>query len=155
MVELETAELDALSDGDGPVEFASTDETPTAAHARLGAEGVQRLRARYAEVLARISERITDPVRRDQLKAEAERLNPDTWVTADEVTAGLDQYEVVFERLRAAVGSRRRRRRRTGADAGTGPDTESVTRPREEADAFVGSEPEAEAAGPEDEGGAD
>ena len=84
------------------------------AHARLGAEGVARLRSRYAEVLSRISERVTDPGQREELKARAERLNPDGWVTADEVTAALEQYESVFEELRAQVGRdpRRRRRRR-------------------------------------------
>jgi hypothetical protein len=82
--------------------------------ARLGSEGLARLRARYAEVLARISERVPDPARQDELKAQAERLNPDGWVTDSEVTAGLEEYESVFEALRAAVGgpSRRRRRRR-------------------------------------------
>jgi len=87
---------------------------PSAAHRRLGSEGVSRLRARHAEVLARISERITDPVRKDELKATAERLNPDTWVTDDEVRAGLEQYETVFESLRGPLGRRRKRRRRGG-----------------------------------------
>jgi hypothetical protein len=97
-----------------PVDTAGSESAPTAAHARLGAEGVLRLRARYAEVLARISERIADPARREELKAQAERLNPDTWVTADEVTAGIDEYERVFEEMRAAVGGGRKRRSRRG-----------------------------------------
>ncbi len=89
-------------------------DPPTPAHARLGAEGVLRLRARYAEVLARISEKLTEPVRREELKLQAERLNPDAWVTADEVTQGLEQYETVFASLREVVGRKRRRRRRRG-----------------------------------------
>lgn len=105
---------------------------PTAAHARLGAEGVLRLRARYAEVLARISERVADPVRREELKLQAERLNPDAWVTADEVTQGLEQYETAFASLREVVGRKRRRRRRRGGrqpqpSAGSGtPDGQSA-----------------------------
>ena len=87
---------------------------PSAAQARLGTEGIVRLRGRYAEVLARIDERIADAVRREELKLQAERLNPDTWVTDDEVRAGLEQYEAVFESLRAVVGRRRKRRRRRG-----------------------------------------
>jgi hypothetical protein len=91
---------------------------PTPAHARLGSEGVLRMRARYAEVLARISERIPDPARQDELKTQAERLNPDTWVTDAEVSAGLEEYEMVFEALRTAVGGqgrgRRHKRRRSG-----------------------------------------
>jgi hypothetical protein len=89
-------------------------ESTTAAQARLGSEGLSRLRARHSEVLARISETITDPVRRDELKSLAERLNPDTWVTAAEVSEGLEAYETVFESLRTVVGRRRRRRRRSG-----------------------------------------
>jgi hypothetical protein len=88
---------------------------PTAAHARLGTEGIVRLRGRYAEVLARIDERIPDAVRREELKLRAERLNPDSWVTGDEVRLGLEQYESVFESLRAVVGRRRKRRRRGGS----------------------------------------
>ena len=68
-----------------------------------------------------ISETITDPVRRDQLKSHAERLNPDTWVTDEEVSAGLEAYETVFESLRTVVGRRRRRRRRSGRNRGAGP----------------------------------
>lgn len=85
---------------------------PGPASSRLGPEGLSRLRARHAEVLARISEKITDPTRRDQLKTEAERLNPDTWVTDAEVVAGLEGYETVFESLRGVIGRRRKRRRR-------------------------------------------
>ncbi len=81
--------------------------------ARLGSEGLSRLRARYAEVLARISETVSDPVRQEELKATAERLNPDTWVTETEVRAGLEDYETVFESLRSVVGRRRRRGRRS------------------------------------------
>jgi hypothetical protein len=98
-----------------PLEAAEAEEkTLTPAHARLGAEGVLRLRARHAEILARISERIADSARQDELKAQAERLNPDTWVTDDEVRAGLEGYESVLESLRAVVGQGRRRRRRGG-----------------------------------------
>jgi len=86
----------------------------SAVETRLGSEGLSRLRARYSEVLARISETIADAQRQDELKTQAERLNPDTWVTDAEVTAGLESYESVFESLRSVVGRRRRRRRRAG-----------------------------------------
>jgi hypothetical protein len=90
----------------------------TAALARLGPEGLIRLRARHAEVLARISEKVEDPARREELKAQAERLNPDTWVTDPDVTEGLERYEAVFESLRSVVGRRRKRRRRRVAGGG-------------------------------------
>jgi hypothetical protein len=86
------------------------ERSDSAAHKRLGSEGLARLRARYAEVMARISERIDDPARQEELKSQAERLNPDTWVTDAEVTAGLEQYEATFEVLRSAVGAGPRRR---------------------------------------------
>ena len=88
------------------------DGPPTAAHAKLGSEGVLRLRGRYAEMLARINERVQDPERQAELKAVAERLNPDAWVTDADVLAGLDSYETSFESLRSVVGRRRRRLRR-------------------------------------------
>jgi hypothetical protein len=81
-------------------------------YARLGAEGLARLRARYAEVMARIADRPLEEDAREQLKLKAERLNPDAWVTADEVAAALEQYETVFEELRSVVGRQPRRHRR-------------------------------------------
>jgi len=62
--------------------------------------------------MARISERATDEAATQELKDRAERLNPDGWVTAEDVSAGLEQYEAVYDSLRAVVGQRRRRRRR-------------------------------------------
>lgn len=103
------------------------DDTPiTAAYGRLGAEGLLRLRARYSEMLARITERVPEPERREELKAEAERLNPDTWVTDAEVTAGLEAYEAVLESLRGVVGQGRRRRRRGGQGRDVEPDEASA-----------------------------
>lgn len=84
------------------------EEPTTPAHARLGSEGLARLRARYAETLARITERIPDAEQQSQLKALAERLNPDAWVTETDVHAGIESYEATFESLRGAIGSRRR-----------------------------------------------
>lgn len=96
-------------------------ETPAvAASARLGVEGLARLRARHAEVLARISEKISDPARREELKADAARLNPDTWVTDADVAVGLESYESVFETLRGVIGHRRKRRRGRSSGEGAG-----------------------------------
>ena len=117
-----------LSDETSPPSGAgpTVDGAPaTAAQARLGSEALSRLRARHAEVLARISEVVTDPVRRDELKSTAERLNPDTWVTDAEVTGGLESYETVFESLRSVVGRRPRRRRRS--ERRPGPSASTVT----------------------------
>ncbi|MBA2302516.1 MAG: hypothetical protein H0W08_07760 [Acidobacteria bacterium] len=83
------------------------DEPTTAAHARLGSEGLARLRGRYSEMLARIGDRVPEPERQEELKALAERLNPDAWVTDTEVTGGLESYESTFASLRGAFGPRR------------------------------------------------
>ena len=93
-----------------PVQLAEPTVEPR--YARLGSDALGRLRARYAEVMARISEKPLEDVAREELILKAERLNPDAWVTADEVTAALEQYEVVYEELRAVVGRHSRRRRR-------------------------------------------
>jgi hypothetical protein len=83
-------------------------EEPTSpAHSRLGSEGLARLRARYSEMLARIDERVPEPERQSELKSLAERLNPDAWLTDDDVAAGLESYERTFASLRAAIPSRR------------------------------------------------
>jgi len=85
---------------------------PPAALAKLGAEGIQRLRARYAEILVRITERTADLERREELKWQADRLNPDSWVTAEAVAEALEQYETVLASLGDVLGQRRRRKRR-------------------------------------------
>jgi len=141
------------ADDRAPSTIAGDVDTP--AHTRLGPEGVGRLRARHAEIRARIAERVTDPARRDELALTVERLNPDSWKTSDDVAAGLEQYEVVLASLQEVVGRRRRKRRRggrrgqgtppAGQDAGVGaPDEESEDEPDEQ---------DADDPGPDDSGG--
>ena len=101
-VELPVADV-AVPPDDGPV---------SAVQSRLGSEGLLRLRGRYAEMMARIGDRVPDAEKQVELKSIAERLNPDAWVTEEDVAAGLDGYEAAFESLRGVVGHRRRRRRR-------------------------------------------
>jgi hypothetical protein len=104
--------IDDLPSVQEPIAVDEGPEIP--AHAKIGAEGVQRLRERYVEIRARISERVPDAARREELNASVERLNPDAWTTADEVAQALEQYEAVLGSLREVVGRRRRRRRRGG-----------------------------------------
>ena len=71
------------------------DRRATPAHARLGAEGVLRLQGAPRGNPARGSPNASpEPARQDELKAQAERLNPDTWVTDDEVRVGLEELRV-------------------------------------------------------------
>ena len=95
------------------------EQTLGPAHARLGSEGLARLRARYADVIASITRRTQDEQRRQQLTDQAERLNPDSWVTDDEVVKGLEAYEAVLASLRDVVGRRRRRKRSRPAGPGS------------------------------------
>lgn len=113
----------------------------SAVERRLGSEGLSRIRARYSEVLARISETVPDPARQEELKTTAERLNPDTWVTEADVQAGLEDYEAVFDSLRSVVGRRRRRSRRSsesqrnrGAQPTSGDSTGSIDATEEDGD---------------------
>ena len=110
----------AVAAGPGPLPPPEPGEPLSPAHARLGSEGLARLRARYADVSASISRRVQDDVRRQQLNELAERLNPDTWVTADEVQRGLEEYESVLASLREVVGRRRRRKRSRSTGPSTG-----------------------------------
>ena len=143
----EAAIEELLSDSPASIGTITADGEPTtAAQARLGSEGLSRLRARHAEVLARISEAVTDPARRDELKSQAERLNPDTWVTDAEVSEGLEAYETVFESLRTVVGRRRRRRRRSGSRGGA-PALSSAAEPGSSSDSAGAEETDSEDTG--------
>jgi hypothetical protein len=110
-----------------PVEpVASAPDETGPAHARLGSEGMARLRARHADVLASIDRRTQDEHRRQQLYEQAARLNPDNWSTDADVVRALEDYETVLASLRDAVGRRRRRKRpraggQGGPEAGEGP----------------------------------
>lgn len=83
-------------------------ERPSALEELVGAEGVARLRARFAELRARIAEQ-PDPA---TLRAEAEGLDPDAWVTSEEARRGLEEFEAGFEAIRRKLPPRRRRRGR-------------------------------------------
>jgi hypothetical protein len=95
----------------------------------LGREQLTRLRARYAELMARITERGGDPERVEALRAQAETLNPDTWVTGEEVRLGVESFELKIRDLRAALGLRRRRRSRRGGRRGRGERPETASAP--------------------------
>ena len=119
----------------------------SAVERRLGSEGLLRIRARYSEVLARISETVADPARQEELKTTAERLNPDTWVTEAEVQAGLEDYEAVFDSLRSVVGRRRRRsgrssdsRRNRGVEPTSGDSTGPIDAVQEDDDPGSGEQ---------------
>jgi hypothetical protein len=69
----------------------------------VGREIATRLRARHAEVLARINERDFDQATRDQWTTRADALDPDTWLTPEAILDGVNEADRRFEELRAAL----------------------------------------------------
>jgi hypothetical protein len=83
----------------------------SAAASRLGPEGLRRLQSRYLDLKTRLEQKDDlDADARAELGAALERLNPDAWQTSEEVSAALEQYESIFERVRSVVGRHPRRR---------------------------------------------
>jgi hypothetical protein len=80
----------------------------------LGSAGLSRVRARYAEVLARIHAAPLEPDARARVLDLAEQLNPDAWVTPAQIQEGVSRFERVLAEIGACVGSPRRRTRRGG-----------------------------------------
>lgn len=103
------------------------------------AEGLARLRARYAEMQTRIDDRPREPAQREALCAQAALLDPDAWSSVDEARERLASLEETTETLRKVLSARRRtrrggarRRRRRAGDGSpdhaaepSGPDGES------------------------------
>ena len=105
--DIEAAGIDA--DDGGP---AGADETasrhPVAA--LVGDDGLARLRARYAELRARVAEKKTTPRARESLEARVEALNPDAWRAGEAVVRAIERFEADVEQLRKTLGRRPRRR---------------------------------------------
>ena len=112
---------DDLDPGDEPA--GATERGPM--HVVLGLtdeQGLARLRARHAEIQARIGERVREPATLEDLRARAALLDPDGWRTVEEARerlASLDQAttairKVLGRRRRTRRGGTRRRRRREG-----------------------------------------
>ena len=69
----------------------------------VGREIATRLRARYAEIMARIHEQGFDESTLAAWVARAEPLDPDTWLTPDAVLEGVRDADARFEQLRATI----------------------------------------------------
>jgi hypothetical protein len=116
-----------------PAVEATVAEEPTrpAVDTLLTREQLISFRARFAELQARITERASSPEQAEVLRAQAESLNPDTWVTEEDVRRGLAQFEPQIRELRAALGLRRRRRSRRGGRRHRRPDIATTPQPHE------------------------
>ena len=96
---------------------AAGPEHPVAA--LVGGDGLARLRARYAELRARVAESGAEPRVRERAAARVEALNPDGWRAGEEAVVGIERFEAAAAAIRADLGRRRRRppRGRPGAPA--------------------------------------
>jgi hypothetical protein len=139
MVELEPPALVPVTVYHGGADVlvaTGPDEAPrqSAVEARLGSELLNRVRARYAEISARIRERVGgDPVRLEEMRRAVEALNPDIWVTEAEIAAGLQQFDARLGEIRRALGIKRRRRSRRGGRHRRGRGREQAAMPTAEA----------------------
>ena len=79
----------------------------------MGHETLARLRARYAEIQARISEKSLEPADRDAMRTRAEALNPDRWTTIASAVTSIERFEADVEAIKAQLGRRPARARRT------------------------------------------
>jgi hypothetical protein len=90
---------------DEPAEPPS--DVPPRAHDILeelvGRDIATRLRARYAEINARIHGLSADEATRAAWQARAEPLNPDSWITPDEILSGVSRADELFDALRRAL----------------------------------------------------
>jgi hypothetical protein len=89
----------------------------------LGGETAARFRARYSELVQRVTRRARTPEERDRLIDLAQRLNPDDWPDAEAVRAHAETIEKAWDAVAAELPARRRgrrggRRREGGADEG-------------------------------------
>lgn len=80
----------------------------TAAEEMFSPEDLTRLRGRHAAVLARIDRAVSDPSAARALHEEAEALNPDSWLTHEDVARALEEYERTYRKLLDALGPRQR-----------------------------------------------
>lgn len=61
------------------------------------------LRGRYIEIAHRVLSRVADEAERGRLLAEAARLNPEGWRTADEARAAVDGFDAAYDALAARL----------------------------------------------------
>ena len=68
-----------------------------------GREIGSRLRARHADIVARIDDLDVDGSEKDALFKRAEALDPELWMTPEAVLEGVRNADTLFEKLKAAL----------------------------------------------------
>ena len=88
----------------GPAELPELPEPKNRLVEELaGREIAGRLRARHADILARIEALEADGSVKDALFKRAEPLDPELWMTPESVLDGVRNADTLFEQLRAAI----------------------------------------------------
>ncbi len=101
----------AVSDAETPAARATEAAHPspaTAAEEAFSPEDLTRLRGRHAALLARIDRAVSDAAAAAALREAAEALNPDIWVTGEDVAEALERYESTYRQILDALGSLQR-----------------------------------------------
>lgn len=111
--EAEALELEADALEDDHREGGDLQDDPSAPERRhpvaalLGDDALVRMRARYAELRARLADSPVDGDARTSLAARIEDLNPDHWRAGEEVVLGIERFDAEAAAIRAALGRRR------------------------------------------------
>ena len=90
-------------------------------------EQIAFLQEWYPLIRDRIDQRISDPARREALRALAERLNTSAWTDADQIAAGVPQATEALERLSRVFARRRRRGKRRPSEPTAPPPSSEPT----------------------------
>ena len=70
----------------------------------VGREIATRLRARHSEIVARIHQKDAEPAAREEWLRQAEALDPDLWVTPEQILEGVRSADSRFDSLRRLLG---------------------------------------------------
>ena len=90
-----------------PVEPVEPMEPPSArglVDELAGREISARLRARYADIVARIERLELDGAAREAWLARAEAIDPDNWESPEAVLQGVSKADALFEKLKRELG---------------------------------------------------
>lgn len=93
----------ATGSGQGDPEGSPLHSTRGLLEELVGREIATRLRARHAEIMARIHERGFDQAVLEAWTSKADALDPDTWLTPEAVLSGVQGADRRFEALRAEL----------------------------------------------------
>ncbi|MGH9173964.1 MAG: hypothetical protein ACRD1H_06385, partial [Vicinamibacterales bacterium] len=93
---LDTRQVEA--EDESPIQYPA--HAPDLLAELVGRDIATRLRARYAEINARIHQLPSDDATRAAWQARAEPLNPDSWLTPGEILHGVSRADELFDALR-------------------------------------------------------